>query len=209
VRRAIVGLGNPGPRYVGTPHNVGFVVLDAVASRLGIALDRRDHGAIWGRGSREELGEIVLAKPQRYMNRSGGPARAVLEECGVAVPDVLVVHDDLDLDLARVKLKRGGGAGGHRGLESLLEELGDASFCRLRIGIGRPPAGDAADYVLGPFPSGQEALVADALGRSAEAALSWLSVGMDAAMNRVNAAAARPGSPEELPAPSARGPVER
>ncbi|MDG2306786.1 MAG: aminoacyl-tRNA hydrolase [Candidatus Binatia bacterium] len=196
-RRAIVGLGNPGPRYDGTRHNIGFVVVDAVGARVDAPLERADHGALWSRASSEDFGEIFFAKPQSYMNRSGEPLAALLEDWAVAPTDVLVVHDDVDLEIGRLKLKQGGGMGGHRGLLSIEEETGTRDFCRLRFGVGRPLAGqDTAEYVLERFPGSADEEMAGAVVRARDGALDWLRLDFQAAMKNVNTWAEKPVEPD-------------
>ncbi len=192
--RAIFGLGNPGPRYALTRHNVGFMVLERLARRLAIPLDRRDAVASWGEGSRRDL-RILLAEPLRFMNCSGEAAEELLPSRLAGPSELLVVHDELDLPLGRIKLKRGGGTAGHRGLESVRQALASPEFCRLRVGVGRPPQGvDASEYVLAPFEAAEAEAVAQALDRAALACEAWLDLGLEAAMGRVNV---RPGDASE------------
>lgn len=192
--RAIVGLGNPGPRYEATRHNAGFLVLDRLAGRHGLALAReRGAGAAWGDAT--VAGRLVrLVKPLRFMNRSGEVAADLLVAAGIAPADILVVHDELDLPFGTLRLKLGGGIAGHRGVCSLVEHLaGDASFARLRFGIGRPgPATEVVDHVLAPFSPGECVGLGALLDRAADACEAWLALGAEAAMNRVNARV-RPG----------------
>ena len=193
MRRAIVGLGNPGVRYIGTRHNIGFVVLDAFAAQLGVPLLERAHGAAWSRLESEELGEVFLAKPQTFMNRSGEPLAALLEQWEIAPEGVLVVHDDVDLELARLKLKQGGGTGGHRGLRSIEEEAGTRDFYRLRFGVGRPEESlDTADYVLEVFPKEAHECLEAAVERARGGILDWLRLDFQAAMKNVNTWAEKP-----------------
>ena len=174
-------------QYDRTRHNIGFVVVDAVVAAVAAPLMAGAHGALWSRAESEELGEVFLAKPQLYMNRSGRPLAALVEQWGLPVEDVLVVHDDVDLQLGRLRLKRGGGAGGHRGILSIEEEIGIREFCRLRFGVGRPDAGqDTADYVLEPFPEAAREALAEAVQRAASGALDWLRLDFQAAMKNVN-----------------------
>jgi peptidyl-tRNA hydrolase, PTH1 family len=185
VGRVVVGLGNPGADYAETRHNVGFMVVDRLARRFGIPLADRG-GARCGEGG--PPGEqFVLVEPLRFMNRRGPPLRAVLDEVGLDAP-CLVVHDDLDLPFGRIKLKRGGGTGGHRGLQSIVEALGHGEFDRLRVGIGRPPPGsEAVDHVLDGFSAVDRVALDGVLARAQDAVLLWAREGIEAAMNRVNA----------------------
>jgi len=184
--RAVVGLGNPGPEYAATRHNVGFRAVERLARRLGAERWRGGRGARRAVAAVGDL-EVVLAEPLGFMNRSGAPVRALLREYGLEPADCLVIHDDLDLELGRLQIKRGGGTAGHRGLDSIVEALGRSDFPRLRIGVGRPARGaEAVDYVLSPFEEAERAPLEAALARAEEAVLAWLEVGTEAAMGRVN-----------------------
>jgi len=186
--KLIVGLGNPGPRYARTRHNVGFRVLEAVAERAGAALAGQRFGGRYGEGTL--AGErVALLAPETFMNRSGD---AVAEALG-ALPgldparELLVVLDDADLPLGRLRLRARGSSGGHNGLADVLERLGSEQVPRLRFGIGRSAEPrDTVDWVLEPFTPGEEALLAQALPRAADAALCFVRDGVAAAMNRFN-----------------------
>jgi len=195
VRKAVIGLGNPGARYERTRHNAGFFVVDLLAERAGVVVAQRRHDALWAE-IRVADSPLLLVKPQAFMNRSGLAVAAFAAERGLEPTDVLVVHDDLDLPLARIKLKRGGGTAGHRGLESIVEQLGTRDFPRLRIGIGRPPIGqEVVDFVLCPFPESELVSLKSALAASVSGVEAWCAVGIEAAMNVVNGAKAEePGS---------------
>ena len=199
---AIVGLGNPGARYAATRHNVGFLVVDLLAARLGPSLTRAADGLLAADVVLAER-EVVLAKPTSYMNRSGGPVAALCEARGIAASQLLVVHDELDLPFGRVKLKRGGGTAGHRGLVSIAESLETTDFPRLRIGIGRPPQGvEVADFVLTDFSAAERTDLPAVLDHASVACALWLQLGLAAAMNRVNAAPP-PSDAEAPPSPPA------
>ncbi|MFC3686886.1 aminoacyl-tRNA hydrolase [Aquipuribacter hungaricus] len=187
----VVGLGNPGPRYAGTRHNIGQVVVDHLAG--GQAFKAGKHQAAvcqtrLGTGPGGAPGPtVVLAKPTTYMNESGGPVAGLARYFGVDPAQVVVVHDELDIDLGRVRLKRGGGEGGHNGLRSVSQSLGTRDYVRVRCGIGRPPGRqDPADFVLTGFgrreQSEAELIVVDA----AEAVELVVSEGLDAAQLRVH-----------------------
>jgi len=149
--KLIVGLGNPGRRYEHTRHNTGMLVVRALARERQIALTERRCGCLLGRGKIAGA-QVILALPQEFMNRSGQPVRELLEEFSLSLEDLVVVHDDIDLALGKLRKKLRGGDGGHRGLRSIIEEVGSAEFVRLRVGIGRPAQGqEAAQYVLEPF----------------------------------------------------------
>lgn len=192
--RLIVGLGNPGRRYRDTFHNAGFAAADFLARDLGIAL--RPVGDA-ERGAGEADGHAVLiARPTTYMNLSG-QAVARLCRAGKTTPaELIVVHDDLDLPLGKVRLKRGGGTGGHNGLRSLETELGTRDFLRVRVGIGRPPEGvDPADFVLSRVPEESRGLFSEGIRAAAEAVRDILREGFDKASTRWNARRAAPPGP--------------
>lgn len=148
----VVGLGNPGPDYARTRHNVGFLVADLLAARTGSRFGVHKRSGADVAETRLAGRRSVLAKPRSYMNDSGGAVAGAARFFSVGLADVLVVHDDLDLDLGAVRVKRGGGEGGHNGLRSISKALGSKDYLRVRVGIGRPPGRqDPADYVLKPF----------------------------------------------------------
>jgi PTH1 family peptidyl-tRNA hydrolase len=185
--KLVVGLGNPGPEYARTRHNVGFLVADRLARAL------RAEFAPAARFSSElaegRLGaeRVLLMKPQTYMNHSGEAVGPALRFWKLGLDDLLVVHDDLELAEFRVQLKVGGGHGGHNGLKSLNGQLGGAGYARVRLGVGRPPpAMDPADYVLGRFARSDEALLEESLERATEAARLAVELGVAKAMNQVN-----------------------
>lgn len=189
----VVGLGNPGPRYRQTRHNVGFVVVERLAADLGVGLERSDHGARWMSVANDELGELFLVEPQTFMNCSGEPLAGLLEDWDVSIEEVLVIHDDVDLDPGRLKLKRGGGTGGHRGLESIEEETGSRDFARLRFGVGRPRDGqDTADYVLETVSEAEWDQLGSAVDRARDGVLNWLRLDFEAAMKNTNTRAKKP-----------------
>lgn len=189
--RAVVGLGNPGSRYADTRHNAGFLLVDLLARSHGASLSERRHQAAWT--EIELAGErTVLIEPLAYMNRSGPPVAAFAAELGIGPESILVAHDELDLPCARVRMKRGGGTAGHRGLESLVEAFGTKEFPRLRIGIGRP-AGDVpvVDFVLTPFAAEERLALDAALGEVLRGIEVWVRDGIDAAMAVVHAPPAK------------------
>jgi PTH1 family peptidyl-tRNA hydrolase len=184
----VVGLGNPGPEYEATRHNVGFRVVELLAARAGggrFSKHRTNADVLEGRLAGRR---VVLAKPRTYMNLSGGPVAGLAHYFSVPVADVVVLHDELDLDFGVVRLKRGGGEGGHNGLRSITKALGTKEYLRVRFGIGRPPGRqDPADYVLKRF-SGAEAKELDlAVDLAADAAEALLGESLEAAQNRFHA----------------------
>ena len=185
----VVGLGNPGPGYAGNRHNVGAMALDELAGRAGIKL-----AAGKGARSRAVSGEgrlagrrVILAQPLTYMNESGGPVRGLLDYHSVDPADLVVLHDELDIGFASVRLKLGGGEGGHNGLRSITKALGTKDYLRVRIGIGRPPGRqDPADFVLKDFSSTERKELALLLVEAADAAELLLAQGLEAAQNVVH-----------------------
>lgn len=150
----VVGLGNPGEKYAATRHNIGFDVVDELASRARTSFSRHKKSGAEVAGARLAGRQVYLAKPQSFMNLSGQPTAALARFYSVEPTDVIAVHDELDIDFGLVRLKRGGGEGGHNGLKSLTQHLGTRDYLRVRAGIGRPPGRqDPADYVLKPFSS--------------------------------------------------------
>jgi len=184
--KLIVGLGNPGRRYRETRHNVGWEVISRLARRARIAVDEEDGFSDVGRGS---IGgtRVILARPQTYVNVSGEAVRDLRRHHRLRPQDIIVVVDDLDLPLGRLRLRASGSAGGHNGLKSIIEALGTTEFPRLRVGIGRPAEGvDPADHVLTRFTSDEQAVVDAALDRAAEAIETAIAEGIETAMNRFN-----------------------
>ena len=184
--KVICGLGNPGDRYRLTRHNVGFRVVDLIADRWGVSGGRvRDGAAVVTTARPDPVGQVLLVKPMRAMNLSGDPLRASLRQAEVDPErDLLVVADDIDLPLGRLRIRRSGSAGGHNGLRSIIAALGTDQFARLRIGIGR--SGEAVDHVLSTFHRSEHDLVGEVLATAADAVEHWLEAGADAAMNRFN-----------------------
>jgi len=185
--KVICGLGNPGERYRLTRHNVGFRVIDLLADRWGLTgAGRVREGAARLEAQRPEpIGRVLLVKPMKYMNISGAPVRAALRHADAdPAIDLLVVADDVDLPLGKVRLRRGGSAGGHNGLRDIIAALGSNEFNRLRVGIGR--AGETVDHVLSTFKKDERDLAAEAIATAADAAELWLADGIEAAMNTYN-----------------------
>lgn len=189
----IAGLGNPGPRYQATRHNLGFRLIDELAQRCGVAASafrERFHGEVASArlrvGDREE--ELLLLRPMTFMNESGRSVQAACTFYKIKPSELIVAHDELDLPFADVKLKKGGGDGGNRGIRSVSGALGP-DYVRIRLGIGRPPPdfrGDPADFVLQAFPFAEQAIVEQMLARGAEAVSLVTSLGLEKAMNRIN-----------------------
>jgi PTH1 family peptidyl-tRNA hydrolase len=183
----VVGLGNPGAEYARHRHNVGFQVVEALARVHGLAFTRR-------KGTKAQVAEgqvgsrrVVLAKPQSFMNLSGQAVGRLSRAHGIPPEQILVVYDDLDLPLGRLRLRPEGSSGGHKGMRSIIDSLGTHMFPRLRVGIDRPPGRmDPAEYVLQPFGEDQELLLAETLERAVAAIECWLAEGILPAMDRFN-----------------------
>jgi PTH1 family peptidyl-tRNA hydrolase len=184
--KLVVGLGNPGPDYARTRHNVGFLVADALARTLGAEFTGRKFAAELAEG-RVGQERVVIVKPQTYMNHSGEAVGAALRFWKLGLEDLLVIHDDLELEPFRIQLKVGGGDGGNNGVKSVNAHVGGREYARVRFGVGRPPPRvDPADYVLGRFARADDAAVEDAVARAADVARLACEVGVTKAMNQVN-----------------------
>jgi PTH1 family peptidyl-tRNA hydrolase len=185
--KLIVGLGNPGIEYQFTLHNLGFLVVDRIAEQQGAAVVNRRGRALTGKTPIAGV-EVLLAKPETYMNRSGESVRSLVEELGLEpASDLIVVYDDLDLPFGDIRIRKTGGAGGHHGMESIIGALGARNFSRIRLGISPGhKVSDGALYVLSPIKKSQYEVVYQALDTAAEAVKVILTEGADAAMNRFN-----------------------
>jgi PTH1 family peptidyl-tRNA hydrolase len=182
----VVGLGNPGTRYRLTRHNVGFRVIDRLAARFGVSVARAAHRALVGE-ARHDGKRVLLVKPQTYMNDSGAAAASLQRFYRFKPAHLVAVYDDVDLATGRLRVRAGGGPGGHRGIESLITTLDDRSFLRVKVGVGRPPVGrDTADYVLGVPGSEEARVLEDAEERAADAVELLFAEGPERAMNRIN-----------------------
>ncbi|MGF0317428.1 aminoacyl-tRNA hydrolase [Nocardia fluminea] len=183
----VVGLGNPGPEYERTRHNVGFLVADVLAERVGgrFAVHKKSGADLLQ--ARLDGRQILIAKPRTYMNLSGRPVAALAKFFSVPVDQVIVVHDELDLPFGTLKLKQGGGEGGHNGLRSISQALTTKEYLRTRIGIGRPPGRqDPADYVLKPFAAPERKEIPVIVEQAADAVELLLKVGLEAAQNNLH-----------------------
>lgn len=179
-------MGNPGTEYAKTRHNAGFLVIDDIAESYSIPLNREKFNVVFGRGVIDGV-NTILAKPLSFMNRSGPPVRQMADYFRISPRDILVIHDDIDLDFGRLKIKEKGGHGGHKGISSLIDALGKDGFIRLRIGIGRSEKGlDVSDHVLGRFGPGEKQMVRQIVERARDAAVTILCDGAKEGMNRFN-----------------------
>jgi PTH1 family peptidyl-tRNA hydrolase len=184
----VVGLGNPGREYASHRHNVGFLVVEELASRLRADAFRDKFSAQWTKGSKGDE-QVVLLQPQTFMNESGRSVQPAAAFFKVEPGNVLVVHDELDLPFGDVRLKMGGGHAGHNGLRSIIQHLGTSDFPRLRFGVGRPPPGfrgEVADFVLSGFDGDERVRLVDLVTTAAEAAMDVFERGLQPAANRLN-----------------------
>jgi len=185
-RFLVVGLGNPGPRYAATRHNIGFAIVDLLAERIGGRFKAHKGRADVLEGRVAGIA-VVLAKPRSFMNESGGPVVSAARFYKIPIERVIVAHDDLDLPYGALRLKRGGGDGGHNGLRSITAVLGSPDYLRVRFGIGRPPGRqDPADYVLREFSGAERKDLAFHVDRAADAVETLLTSGLEAAQNSYN-----------------------
>ena len=184
--KVIVGLGNPGPRYKNTRHNLGFMVLDALAARLGVGFDTEKHQGLMATATHDGQ-KLLLIKPLTFMNLSGNCVAPAVKNKVDAPGAVLVVVDEVQLPLGRVRLRAEGSAGGHNGLKSLIERLGTQAFPRLRMGVGdKEHAGNLSEHVLGSFHPDEYAAVREMVEKGVEASLLWAVEGVEKAMNVYN-----------------------
>jgi len=192
--KLIVGLGNPGRGHANNRHNIGFVCLNHFAKMQSIRFDKKQGQARTGSG--EVAGsKVVIAKPQTYMNRSGQSVSLLVDKFNVSPDNLLVIHDDLDLPLGKIRIRQGGSAGGHKGVGSIITELGSQNFIRIRVGIGRPDKNEGftefsddeiINYVLSDFTSAEKQAITQVIPTVSEAILCLLTKGLVAAMNRYN-----------------------
>lgn len=182
----IVGLGNPGRQYRNTRHNLGFMVIDHLAKLYELDfIKEQDYHISYGQ---IEGHRVILLKPMTFMNLSGVAVRKIFDhEIAERLPNsLIVIHDDLDLPLGRIKIKRDGSSGGHRGVNSIIENLKTKDFIRVKVGIGKKAGVDVSEYVLSPFTEQEKPLIRERISRAAQAVVSILCEGLERAMNRYN-----------------------
>lgn len=183
--KILAGLGNPGSQYLWTRHNAGFMVLDALAEESALSCQKKTFSGLAGEGFWSGS-RLLMLKPQTYMNLSGRSVVESLRFHKLSPQDLLVIHDDLDLPFGTVRLKFGGGHGGHNGLRSIITEVGDRNFYRVRVGIGRPLRGDVVDYVLTPFSPGEKKELPFILQGAVSLIAAFLEFGPEKAMSQFN-----------------------
>lgn len=189
--KVIVGLGNPGAKYAGTRHNVGFDVIDYLAGGPGVSPFRPQFHSLVA--EMNEAGErVLLLKPETFMNLSGRAVRAVVDFYKVPLENLMVVSDDFNLPLGKLRVRANGSHGGQNGLRNVQEQLGTDAYPRMRIGVGQPEVGEAVDFVLSRFKPGERAAVEDAVAKAAAGVLLWLRKGLEACMNTANAGEQKP-----------------
>jgi len=178
----MIGLGNPGSRYARTRHNIGFMVLEKIAAQWKISLTQKSFDALWNRGKINNV-SVLLAMPQTYMNLSGKSVGRLMAYYKVDIDHVIVIHDDLDLPFGTIRLKKGGGDAGHKGLKSVVTALGSADFLRIRMGIGKPAdKAGVENYVLQKFNQEEQGVLPESIQLAAEAAADIVISGMQQAM---------------------------
>jgi peptidyl-tRNA hydrolase, PTH1 family len=180
----VAGLGNPGRRYSKTRHNVGFMIADAIAGEFGIELRKREY-CLAGMGSIEDS-DVVLMEPLTFMNRSGLAVEDLMERYHVPHERLIVLHDDIDMETGKLKIRRRGSSGGHKGIESILEYIGTGDFVRVKIGIGREEGIPVEDYVLSKFRRDEIPVIHEAIQKASGAVVAIISEGVDKAMNFFN-----------------------
>lgn len=182
----VVGLGNPGEKYEETRHNVGFMVIDELAKRYNLQFKEKEDYAI----AEVLIGDkqITFVKPYTYMNLSGQVVKKIINEKILKnLPDsLMVIHDDLDLPLGKIKIKKNGSSGGHKGVQSIIERLGTKNFIRIKIGIGKPESGDISDYVLSKFSIQQKAIIKEKILTASDAVITIVAEGVNKAMSIYN-----------------------
>lgn len=184
--KLVVGLGNPGKKYTGTRHNIGFMVADDVAKRLEVSVVKKKFSSLFGIGKLEE-DDLLIVEPQTYMNLSGEAVSSFVSYYKVAIGDMLIIHDDIDMPLGKMKFVFDSGAGGHNGVTSIIEQLGTKEFWRLKIGVGRPIGEmDPADYVLQKVSSAEKKLYEKIVDESSSAVIDFFKIGPDKAMMKYN-----------------------
>lgn len=182
----VIGLGNPGSRYDNTKHNVGFETVDLLADKYNIKISKLKHKALYGDGFIENK-KVVLAKPQTFMNLSGESVREMIEWYKIPSQNIIIVYDDIDLQLGKIRVRPKGSSGTHNGMRSVLYHIQTEDFPRVRIGIGRPPQGwELADYVLSKFGGEERKIINESITQAAEAVTAILKSGPETAMNRYN-----------------------
>jgi len=180
----VAGLGNPGRKYTWTRHNIGFLVLEEIAGRLRLEFRERPDYRICSGSMNDE--KVIFMEPLTFMNRSGAVVREILSKNGILQHNIIVIHDDLDLETGKIKIRKKGSSGGHRGVESIIQNIGGNTFVRVKVGIGRDPLMLTEDYVLSKFRKDELPVIKEAIVTAADAVECIVKDGADTAMNRFN-----------------------
>lgn len=183
--KLLVGLGNPGKKYENTRHNVGFCVLDAFSEKTGLVFDEEKFKGLYGK-IRIGNETMICLKPQTYMNLSGEAVRAISDYYNIAAEDILIVYDDIDLPLGKLRLRKNGTGGNHNGIKSVVQMMGTKNIKRIRIGVDKNPLYDQKDYVLSKFPAEQQEIMQHAFERAADALIDFADHDFDYLMNHYN-----------------------
>jgi PTH1 family peptidyl-tRNA hydrolase len=183
--KLVAGLGNPGSKYAGTRHNIGFTVAEHLAAAAGISLKKHGHQGVYGVG-RVAGQEVTILLPQTFMNLSGASVASACKALSIGPGDLIVVHDDIDLPFGQLRIRTGGGHGGHNGIRSICGVLGTGDFHRVKVGVGRPAGGDVAGYVLSPFAGSEKKALESVVTLAVTAVEAILTRGATAAMNEFN-----------------------
>lgn len=184
--KCIIGLGNPGPKYERTRHNIGFMAVDALSDHIGFTINKQKYNCLYEIGSFAG-DKIMLIKPQTFMNLSGEGVRPLIDYYKVDLANIAVIYDDLDLPVGKIRLRQKGGHGGHNGIRSLIDHLGTNEFKRIRLGIGRPEdRTPVVNYVLQPFAKTEEAAINDTIHETVRVCETWLKKSFQDAMNIFN-----------------------
>jgi peptidyl-tRNA hydrolase, PTH1 family len=186
VRLILVGLGNPGREYSGTRHNLGFMCLDEVAKRLHVRVSERSSKALVATAKHPGGGSVLLVKPQTYMNLSGRAVAPLVRKHNLEPSDVWAIHDEMDIPFGKLRIRKGGSAGGNNGVKSLIADLGAQGFARFRMGVGRPDPEDAVDHLLSPFTEAERERLPAFIALTSDAVMDALGEGIDISMNRYN-----------------------
>ncbi|HLE25340.1 MAG TPA: aminoacyl-tRNA hydrolase [Thermodesulfobacteriota bacterium] len=182
----VAGLGNPGKGYASSRHNIGFIVIDELAKRLGASVKKKGFRSHYAQAPIDEK-KLILLKPDTYMNRSGEALSEAAEFFKIPAKDIIAVYDEMDLSLGSIKVKVGGGSAGHKGIQSIINSLGDSDFIRVRVGIGKPvQKSEVIDHVLSQFEKEEKKLVKDAIVKAADAVIEIVLMGAESAMNKFN-----------------------
>lgn len=181
----IVGLGNPGKEYEKTRHNTGFMVIDELAKYMGIEVNKKKFKAEIGEG-RISKDKVLLVKPQTYMNNSGESIIELIKYYKIDLDHLIIIYDDIDLDVGRIRIRKSGSAGTHNGMKSIINYIDNTAFPRIRVGIGKNLVGDLVDHVLGRFNGEELKMMSDSIVKASEAAKIIVSDGIDIAMNKMN-----------------------